>query len=114
MGKTTKGDTGGLEKPSGGSKRVTTKSLPFVTWRQAAKKHFETREKLHQIHTKKYGGEHPLYCMRPALWQPEDTICQAIEMINADIARIRGTDLVTSDRKPTRSELKPQGEEEKV
>lgn len=64
----------------------------LVTWRQAAKKHFETLEKLQVLHTKKFSGTHPHYCMNPPLWVEENKICQAIDVIQSDIEKIRGNE----------------------
>lgn len=46
-------------------------------------------DKLQKLHTKQFGGKHPVMCMRPVIGQPKDTVCQAIELINRDLDRVR-------------------------
>lgn len=63
------------------------------TWREAARKHFEALDKLQAIHTKRFTGNHPHYCINPPMGMSKDSVCQAIEVIESEIEKIRGNEL---------------------
>lgn len=51
----------------------------------------KTLEQLDEHHKKRFGGEHPIYCLRPIIGQPENPICASIELCNRDLDRVRMT-----------------------
>lgn len=46
---------------------------------------------LQKLHSKIFGGTHPVYCMRPLLGRPEHPICGGIEMYNEDMDKCLGS-----------------------
>lgn len=61
----------------------------ITTFEQVTKQLKYTLDKLQVGHTSMFGGNHPVYCMRPIIGQPEADICQMIEMIKKDMDRCR-------------------------
>ena len=61
----------------------------ITTFDDVTEKLQETLKALDIAHTKKFGGSHPVFCMRPVYGQPETPVCQMIEMINRDLDRCR-------------------------
>lgn len=49
----------------------------------------QTLKQLEANHSTVFGGEHPIYCMRPLIGQPEHPICQAIELVEKDKDKVR-------------------------
>jgi hypothetical protein len=61
----------------------------ITTFEQITEQLRNALDKLQEGHTKRFGGNHPVYCMRPVIGQPEVDVCQAIEMIEKDIDRCK-------------------------
>jgi hypothetical protein len=61
----------------------------LVTYQQVTSNLQYSVDKMQEAHTKKFGGVHPVYCMRPLIGKPEHPMCQAIEMCNEDMDRCK-------------------------
>ena len=61
----------------------------ITTFDDVTRKLQDTLKALDTLHTKKFGGSHPVFCMRPMYGQSENPVCQSIEMIDKDLDRCR-------------------------
>jgi hypothetical protein len=61
----------------------------ITTFDQVTSKIQDTLKKVQLAHKQKFGGNHPVYCMRPIIGQSENPICQMIEMLENDLDRCR-------------------------
>lgn len=57
----------------------------ITTYEQITKNLKESVDRAQEIHSKAYGGEHPVYCMRPLIGMPENPLCQMIEILKQDM-----------------------------
>lgn len=59
----------------------------ITTFEQVTRGLKHTTDKAQEAHTKVFGGEHPVYCMRPVMGVSEHQICQIIEHCKKDMDR---------------------------
>ncbi len=59
----------------------------ITTYEQVTKNLKQSVDKAQKAHSKVFGGEHPVNCMRPVIGTPENPLCQMIEMCNQDMDR---------------------------
>lgn len=61
----------------------------ITTFDQVTSKLQETLRALNKHHKEKFGGGHPLYCLRPVVGMPEHDVCNMIEILNNDLDKVR-------------------------
>lgn len=59
----------------------------IVSYEQVTRKLRDTLDKMQAIHSKKFGGIHPVYCMRPVMGTAQNAFCESIEMVEKDLDR---------------------------
>lgn len=59
----------------------------IVSYEQVTRKLRETLDKMQAIHSKKFGGIHPVHCMRPAMGTAQNAFCESIEIVEKDLDR---------------------------